>query len=261
MLIVLTCTLSTALTASRAAPTTRPATQQRKNGDPAGKLRTALPKGWSLWGSALVGRTVMHPGAQWSRVPAGYVKLRSPFARTRAGFQRATPPIIVYLAHRQAEKAKPQTADNLQDIERKKTEYLGRGTQYHVYVHLPPQAAERWPTAKEDIAKALGIKTKTATTHPAESTEKLAVIRIAQKGDAVWYTVDGARCEDIEALRGALSKLPKDFRLNIQIETNAPAGQVAKVMAAARKLHLMRISITVVRTSRPPAKPKWKPPL
>jgi len=260
-LIVLTCTLSAALTAGGAEPTTKPATQRAKAGaNPSGKLQAALPTGWSLWGSALVGRTLMHPGVQWSRVPTGHMKLRSPIIRTREGLQRAAPPIIVWLAHRRAEKAKWQAGDKQKDIEQQPTEYLGLGAKYHVYVHLPPAAAGRWPTAKRDIRKALGIRTST-TTQPAETTEKRAVILIAQVGDAISYTVDGVDCGDIKALRDALAKVSKDSPLSIQIETNVPAGQVARVMAVARKLHLMKISITVVRTSRPPVKPEWKPPL
>ena len=260
MLTALICSLSIPLTALGAEPTTRPATQPGKAGvNPAKKLQAALPTGWSLWGSALVGRTLMHPGAQWSRVPAGYVKLRSPVVRTTHGLQRATPPIVVWLAHLPAEKAKWQASDKQKDIERKPTEYLGLGAKYHVYVHLPPDAARRWPTAKRDIGKALGIRT--STTQPAETTEKRAVILIAQIGDIASYTVDGIDCDDIKALRNALSKVPKDFRLSIQIETNISAGQVARVMAVARKLHLMKISITVVRTSQPPIKPEERLPL
>jgi hypothetical protein len=84
---------------------------------------------------------------------------------------------------------------------------------------------------------------------------------ISQIGGTVSYTVDGVECGDLKALRAALSKVPKDFRLSIQIETNISAGQVARVMAVARKLHLMKISITVVRTSRPPVKPEKRLPL
>lgn len=206
-----------------------------------------------------MGRTGLHPGRQWSRVPAGYMKLRSPLIRTKGGLQRVAPSIIVWLAHRRAEKTTWQVSDKQQDIEKKPTEYLGLGAKYHVYVHLPPGAARRWPTAKRDIGKALGIKT--STTQPAETTEKRVVILIAQVGDTVSYTVDGVDCGDIKALRDALAKVSKESRLSIQIETNVPAGQVAKVMAAARKLHLMTISITVVRTSQPPVKPKKRLPL
>ena len=261
-LLVLTCMLSTGLTAFGAEPTTRPATRRAKaGGDPASKLQAALPPGWSLWGASRMGRTGLHPGRQWSRVPTGCMKLRSALIRTKKGLQRAVPPIIVWLAHRQAEKEKWQASENQQDIEQKPTEYLGLGAGYHVYIHLPPSVAKFWSTAKRDISKALGIKAP--TTQPAETNEKRAVIVITQNGDTVSYTVDGVDCGDIEALGEALTRVSKDSRLSIQIETNVLSGRVAEVMAVARKLHLMKISITVVRTSRPPVKvkPEWKPPL
>ncbi|MBC8373419.1 MAG: hypothetical protein ISS69_14690 [Phycisphaerae bacterium] len=259
-LLVLTCTLSIALTTLGAEPATRPATPKAKaDSDPASKLRGALPTGWSLQGSSPVGHTRLHPGRQWSHVPTGYLKLLSTLIHTRKGLQRAAPPIVVWLAHRQAEKAKWQANENQQGIEQKPTEYLGSGSGYHVYVHLPPGAAKLWPTAKLDIGKALGIWT--STTQPAETTEKRAVILITQIAGTVSYTVDGVDCGDITALKKALGLIPKDSHLSVQIETNVPAGQVAKVMAVARKLHLMRISITVVRTSRPPVKPEKRLPL
>jgi biopolymer transport protein ExbD len=260
MLIALICSLHIPLTVFGAKPTTRPATQPSEaGGNPAKELQAALPTGWSLWGSALVGRTLMHPGAQWSRVPAGYVKLRSPVVRTTHGLQRATPPIIVWLVHEKPERESWKPGNKNKKIEQMPTEHLGRGAKYHIYVHVPPEAEARWPTAKRDITKALGKKT--ATTQPAETVQKQAVIMISQIGGTVSYTVDGVECGDLKALRAALSKVPKDFRLSIQIETNISAGQVARVMAVARKLHLMKISITVVRTSRPPVKPEKRLPL
>jgi len=187
---------------------------------------------------------------------------------TGEGLQRAAPPIIIWLAHRQAEKAKWQASENQQGIEQKPSEYLGSGSGYHVYIHLPPGAEKLWPTAKRDISKALGIKSTTTkpaqpttTSKPADTGEEGSVVLITQKGDAVSYTVDGVDCGDIEALKKALASVPKDSHLSVQIETNVPAGRVAEVLAVARKLRLMKISITVVRTSRPPVKPEKRLPL
>ena len=259
-LLAATVLLSVILTALGAEPTTRPASPRAKAaGDPASKLRTALPTGWSLQGSLPAGNTRLHPGRQWSHVPAGYVKLRSTLIHTKNGLQRAARPIIVWLAPRRAEKAKWQASEKQQDVEQKPTEYLGLGAGYHVYVHLPPSAAKLWPTARRDIGKALGMKV--STTQPAETTEKRAVVVITQNGDAASYTVDGVDCADIKALRDALAKVSKDSPLSIQIETNVPSRRVAEVLAVARKLRLMKISITVVRTSRPPAKPERRLPL
>ena len=201
----------------------------------------------------------MHPGLQWSRVPTGYMKLRSALIHTSEGLQRAAPPIIVWLAHLRAEKAKWQASDNQQDIEQKPTEYLGLGAGYHVYIHLPPGAAKLWPTAAGDISRALGIKT--STTQPAETTEKHVVVLIIQDGDTVSYTAGGVDCGDIKAVKKALGLIPKDSHLSVQIETNVPSRRVAEVLAVARKLRLMKVSITVVRTSRPPVKPEKRLPL
>lgn len=260
ILIALAPALSLVLTAPAAEPTTRPTTRQTSpkapvDNTPEGKIRAALPAGWSLQGTARIARTDLHPGLQWSPVPTGYVKLRSPLVQTKEGMQRAAPPIVVWIAHRQAQKARWKATENQQDIELKTTEYLGLGSGYHVYVHLPAEAKKLWPEAPRDIAKALGVKIKTPTTRPADVNEKSVRILITQKGDAISYTVDGVDHDDIKALGQTLTKVPKDSRLHILIETNVPVRRVAEVMAVARKLHLMRISISVVRTSPPPAKP------
>ena len=246
--------LSATLTAVGAAPATRPA-----GSDPAGNLRGVLPAGWSLWGTARIARTDLHPGMQWSRVPTAYMKLRSTLVQTKEGLQREAPPIIVWIAQQQAQKAKWMATENQLDIEQKSTEYLGSGSGHHVYVHLPPVAVKLWPTARLDIGKALGIKV--TTTQPAEAGEERSVVSVTQKGDAVSYTLDDVFCADIKAVGEALTKISKDTPLIIQIETNVPADHVAKILAIARKLRLTKVSVSVVRTSSPPAKPAWKPPL
>ena len=262
-LLVLTvpaCILSTGLTARGAEPATMPATQRaRIDGDPMSKLAAAAPMGWAVRGSTRVGRTYLHPGRQWSRVSTDYVDIRSPLIHTKEGLQRAAPPIIVWLAHTQAQKAKWRVGEKHRDIETRPAEYLGQGTGYHVYIHLPPGAARFWPTARRDIGKALGIKA--ATTQPAETAEKRTVLVMTRTGNTILYTLDGVGCADIEAVRKALAVIPRDSSLVIQVETNMPAGRVAEVLAVAKKLRLTKISLTVVRTSPPPAKPKWKPPL
>ena len=35
------------------------------------------------------------------------------------------------------------------------SEYLGRVSQWHLYMHVPAEALKRWPTVKEDVQKAL----------------------------------------------------------------------------------------------------------
>ena len=257
VLLAATVLLSTALAAFGAEPDTRPATQ--RSTDPLRNLRVALPAGWSLQGTARIARIDMHPGMQWSRVPTAYMKLRSALIQTREGLQREAPPIIVWMAQKQAEKTKWLASENQQDIEQKPTGYLGGGPGRHVYVHLPPAAAKLWPTARRDIGKALGIKAP--TTQPVETGEKRSIVLVTRKGSVVSCAVDDVACADLKALRGALAKISKDTPLVIQIETNVPAGHVARILAVARKLRLMKVSINVGRTSRPPAKPKWKPPL
>jgi hypothetical protein len=248
--------LSTGLGAFGAKPATMPATQKSPavSSDPLKNLRNALPDGWSLQGTLRIARTDMHPGMQWSRVPTAYMKLRSSLIQTKEGLQREAPPIIVWLAQRQAVKVKWRATEIQQDIEQKSTDHLGAGPGYHVYVHLPPAAAKIWKTARLDIAKALGVKVPTS--QPAEKRLPRSIILVTQKGDAVSYTVDGVQCADRKALAKAMTLIPKDFSLVIQIATNVPAGRVAEILAAARKLRLMKVSINVIQTSRPPVKPE-----
>jgi biopolymer transport protein ExbD len=252
--------LSTALTAFGTKPTTRPATQRSK--DPVINLRSALPAGWSLQGTARIARTDMHPGRSWSRVPTAYMKLRSTLVQTREGLQREAPPVIVWMAQQHAKKTKWMASDDQLDIEQKTTEYLGSGSRHHIYIHLPSAAAKLWPTAKRDIAKALGIKAPTTQpTQPAEPGEERSIVLVRKKGASVSYSVNDIACGNIKAVGEAMAKLSKDTPLIIQIETNVPYKRVAEILGIARKLRLTKVSISVAKTSTPPTKPKWKPPL
>jgi biopolymer transport protein ExbD len=249
--------LSTALTAFGTKPTTRPATQRSK--DPLVNLRSALPEGWSLQGTVRIARTDLHPGRSWSRVPTAYMKLRSSLVQTREGLQREAPPVIVWMAQQQAKKAKWVMTEIQQDIEQKPTEYLGAGSRHHIYIHLPAAAAKLWPTARRDIAKALGIKAP--TTQPVEPGEERSIVLVRKNGTSVSYSVNDIACGDIKAVSEAMTKLSKDSPLIIQIETNVPYKRVAEILGIARKLRLTKVSISVAKTSTPPTKPKWKPPL
>ncbi len=266
-LLTATALLTVASGLLAAGPTTRPTTQPTT---PAGKLRAAMPKGWSLQGPMRMGRRNMNPGPHWSRVPAKYVKLRSRLIVTKEGLQREAPPIIVWLAQRAAVKIDPRTSSDQQDVELKTTVYLGPGSDsgVHVYLHLPPGAAKLWTNARRDIAGALGVKLPTTRpakkkTGPAE--EKTgpieSIITIKLSGAAVSYAFDGVSCPGAKTLAKAMSLMPKDSPLIIQIETNVPYKNVVEVLNAAHKLGVKQISITVIRTSRPLVKHEKRPPL
>jgi biopolymer transport protein ExbD len=260
ILIATTILLSGALTALGAEPTTRPATQRSK--DPVINLRSVLPAGWSLQGTVRIARTDMHPGRSWSRVPTAYMKLRSTLVQTREGLQRETPPVIVWMAQQQAKKAKWVMTEIQQDIEQKSTEYLGAGSRHHIYIHLPTATAKLWPTARRDIAKALGIKAPTTQpAEPVEPGEERSIVLVRKNGASVSYSVNDIACGNIKAVGEAMAKLSKDTPLIIQIETNVPYKRVAEILGIARKLRLTKVSISVAKTSTPPTKPKWKPPL
>jgi biopolymer transport protein ExbD len=265
-LLAVTALLTAASGLLAGGPTTRPATQPTT---PTGKLRAAMPKGWSLQGPMRMGRRNMNPGPHWSRVPAKYVKLRSRLVLTKDGLQREAPPIIVWLAQRVGVKIDPRTSADQQDVELKTTEYLGPGAGIHVYLHLPPSAAKLWTNARGDIAAALGVKLP--TTRPAkkkivaagkktvpagkkiESIESIIAIKLRAAG--VSYAFDGVSCRDTKTLAKAMSLMPKDSPLIIQIETNVPYKNVVEVLNAAHKLGVKQISITVIRTSAPPIRP------
>ena len=248
--------LSTALVAmavvSKNSPTTQPS-------EPTARLRAALPKGWSLHGPMRLGRRDMNPGPQWSAVPARYIKLRSRLILTKEGLQREAPPVVVWLAEQQARKSTPRADEDQLDVELKPTEYLGPGAGQHIYAHIPPGAAKIWTTARSDIAKALGVKL--ATTQPAGKSSEGSIILITLRGPAVSYTFDGVSCRDTKAVAQAMGDMPKDSPLIIQIETSVPYQSISEIVAAAHKLGLTKISISVVRTSRPATKPKKRLPL
>ena len=238
--------LSVALVAFGVGPTTRPIAQP---GDPVSALRNALPKGWSLQGPMRLKRRDMNPGPQWSRVPAKYMKLRSRLVPTKDGLQREAPPVIVWLAQRQADKAPPRAAEDQQDVEQKPTEYLGSGAGNHIYLHLPTGAAKLWPTARADIAKALGVKL--ATTQPGDKTPEGSIVTVTLNGATVSFAFDGIACANTKAVAQAIGKMSKDSPLVIQIETNVPSSTVMEILSSAQKHGLQHISITVTRTSRP----------
>jgi biopolymer transport protein ExbD len=252
------------LTINPKAPTLRPVAKV-KSDDPIKILQDRLPAGWSTWGSPLPSRTAMHPGRQWSSVPTGYMKVRSALVKTSEGLQRASIPIIVWTAQRQARMIDRPISDDQQDIEQKPTEYLGAGSGYHLYIHLPAEAEKLWPAARTNIIKAFAIKNPTTrpapTTKPTTKTttkpvakpdsNKGVIVMVTQYGPTTNYSVNGAECANIPAVAQALSATPKDTQVIIQIETNVKAQPVASLLAALRKLRMTKISITVAKTSAP----------
>ena len=256
-LLISTAILSIAIGVLTAQPTTQPKTQPATT---IGKLLAAAPKGWSAQGPMRLGKRNMNPGPHFSRVPAKYIKLRSRLVLTKEGLQREAPPIIVWLAQRQAEKIAPKASPDQQDVELKVTEHLGPGSGFHVYLHLPPGAAKLWPTARADIARVLGVKLP--TTRPAEKTEPAeSTITITLRSGVVSYAFNGIASVDTKALAKSMGEMTAETPLIIQIETNVPYKHVAEVLAAAHKIGLKHISITVIRTSRPPTKPVRSPGL
>jgi len=273
LLLASTILLPTALVAQ---PTTRPATRPAPVAPrgPLDKLRAALPDGWSLQGTGRISPKPLHPGLKWSPVPATYVKLRSRLVYTKQGMQREARPVIVWLAQRQAKEEDWMATERQLDTEKITTEHLGGGTEHHVYLHLPPDAEKLWPAARDDIAKAMGIKRPTtrpaATTKPADpkiadpkTTDKPAVKRsiivITQFGDSVSYSVNSLPCVNPQAVGQALAAEPKDADVVIHIETNVRAKHVVEVLTVLQKQRMTNVSVKVIRTSLPPRKDA-KPP-
>jgi len=257
-LLAFVAALTAALSAQDTKPAPGPTTRRPTAADPAAKLRAALPAGWTLQGSFQPKPKAMNPGLHWTRVPARYVKLTSRLILTKDGLQREAPPVIVWLANQQAKKTAPRVSDRQQDVELKPTEHLGLGSGRHVYLHMPPAAVKLWPTARRDIAAAMGVKL--ATTQPADTSKEGSVITVTLNGSKVSYMFNGIWRPDIKSVSKAMARMPKDAPLIIRIATGAPYRSVAEILAAAQKLQLTKVLVTVVRTSRPTSKHKSHPP-
>ena len=162
------------------------------DGDPAGRLLAALPKGWSLWGSTRAGIAYCRPGLHWSRVRGGCMRLvHSSYSPKGRPGNRGIPPIIVWLVRQRAKHVLWQASGNQWDPQQKPTTYLGAGLRWHVYVYIPSGAGKAWPTAVRDIGKALGVSTTAkTTTHAATRPSRRSATTRAFDGNPAGLTTE-----------------------------------------------------------------------
>jgi hypothetical protein len=112
------------------------------DGDPIGKLLPLVKKNWWLSGS---GAGQIQPGKNHAQVAGRYMNLM--FNDT--GSKRDTGIIYVWLADEKAD----QKADD--DSHLPAGKYLGKASRWQVYFATDANAEKAWPTAGEDIVKAL----------------------------------------------------------------------------------------------------------
>jgi RNA polymerase sigma factor (sigma-70 family) len=118
------------------------------DGDPAGKLLPLEHGTWKLVGNPN-GTGKLRPGSNWSEVTGR----RFIFEDTPTHLIRDVATITVWLC----DDAAGQTAPAGEATE-PKTEYAGKIGRWHVYLAIWSEAGRRWPTAAEEIKKALSAE-------------------------------------------------------------------------------------------------------
>lgn len=117
------------------------------DGDPVGRLLPLVKKNWWLTGS---GSGTIQPGKNRPQTDGRYFLLE--FNPT--GNKRDTGLIWVWLAD------KPAAEKGDDNSRLPASEYLGKIGLWHVYLAVDENSQKAWPTAKEDISKALGADAK-----------------------------------------------------------------------------------------------------
>jgi hypothetical protein len=117
------------------------------DGDPIGRLLPLIKEHWWLTGG---GSGEIQPGRNRPQTTGKIIYLE--FSPT--GNKRDTGLIWVWLADKQAAE-KGDDNSNLPA-----SEYLGKASRWHVYFAATDAAAKAWPTAKDDITKALKAEVK-----------------------------------------------------------------------------------------------------
>ena len=115
------------------------------DGDPVGRLLPLVRDDWSLVGAPDASGKV-RPGANRQEVPGRQIIFQS----NPTGVIRDIALVWLWLTDDPADEIEKAAAHGPPW-----SEYLGRISQWHVYVHAPPEATKRWPKAKEDIQRAL----------------------------------------------------------------------------------------------------------
>jgi hypothetical protein len=111
--------------------------------DPVGRLLPLLRPDWELSAVPSIGRLCKPPG-EWSRIPGRWIA----FQHHPTAYKRDAVSFSLWLTD---EPARPEPW--LDD--RPAGEYLGLCGPWHAYISIPARALERWPTAKEEIRRAL----------------------------------------------------------------------------------------------------------
>jgi hypothetical protein len=119
------------------------------DGDPVGRLLPLLKKHWWLSGGSSKPAKVQ-PGKNRVETTGRFMA----FQFSPTGYKLDTGLIWLWLADQPAAE-KPEDESYYPP-----TEYLGKLSQWHVYIAVTENARKDWPTAKEDIKRALAADPK-----------------------------------------------------------------------------------------------------
>jgi hypothetical protein len=132
------------------------------DGDPVGKILSALPDDWKFSGTMQRTRTFRSsPGFGWSRVRGtGSIALVHKSYDHRSIPPDTVAPVYLWLTRERAVPVAIHARRWGLPVEYASTEYLGGNNYYHVYLHVPESAAKVWPTITADLRRALRVLEK-----------------------------------------------------------------------------------------------------
>jgi hypothetical protein len=119
------------------------------DGDPVGRLLPLVKEKW--WLGAGEPQTELQPGANWDKVPGRIIwfVFNPPQHKDDSGM------IWICLADRAAPALPPQSYES---SSQPSSQYWNKLARWHVYVNASQIALNAWPTARQDITKALATE-------------------------------------------------------------------------------------------------------
>jgi beta-lactamase regulating signal transducer with metallopeptidase domain len=167
-----------------------PAAAAVADGDPVGRLLPLVHDTWWLLGPA-DGTGKVRPGANRRVVQGWQIALHD----IPTGSKRDSVLVWIWLTDEPAGEV--EKAADWPPV----SEYLGRISRWHVYVHVPAEALKRWPKLKEDIKRALNTETKPRRDENGNGTPKRPA---ARPSDGSKVTQTGKWSEAVNGLQGRL---------------------------------------------------------
>jgi hypothetical protein len=118
------------------------------DGDPVGRLLPLLRKNWWMTGGLSAG--AVRPGSNHAEGNGRLIL----FDYNPTGYKKDAGLVYLYLTNEKAAEKKDVNSSL------PASEYLGQAARWHVYATVTENAQKDWPTAKEDIKRALETEPK-----------------------------------------------------------------------------------------------------